>query len=66
MYIEKGYKNLSKKMEEEKATSFKIRKNPLWKKKGIGIYKLIFSRFFEPYATKGACTVPKGYTFCWS
>lgn len=24
---------------------------------------IIFSHFFEPYASKGACTVPKGYDF---
>ncbi|KAJ0700079.1 putative endopeptidase Clp [Helianthus annuus] len=29
------------------------------KRKSIRIYILIF--FFEPYASKGACTVPKGY-----
>lgn len=29
------------------------------KRKSIGIYTLIL--FFEPYASKGACTVPKGY-----
>lgn len=30
-----------------------------------GIYTLIFffEIFFEPYASKGACTVPKGYSF---
>lgn len=30
-----------------------------------GIYTLIlfFSKFFEPYASKGACTVPNGYSF---
>ena len=35
------------------------------KRKRAGIYTLIlfFSIFFEPYASKGACTVPKGYKF---
>lgn len=37
------------------------------KNKRAGIYTLIlfvFSRFFfEPYASKGACTVPEGYNF---
>ncbi|KAJ0875607.1 putative endopeptidase Clp [Helianthus annuus] len=33
-----------------------------YEKKSIGIYTLIlFFFFFEPYASKGACTVPKGY-----
>ncbi|KAG5626504.1 hypothetical protein H5410_011722 [Solanum commersonii] len=31
-------------------------------KKRTGIYTLIHN-FFEPYASKGACTVPKGYNF---
>lgn len=31
------------------------------KRKSIGIYTLILFFFFEPYASKGACTVPGGY-----
>lgn len=44
--------------------SLGVRKILLWKKgkiKRAGIDTLIL--FFEPYASKGACTVPKGYNF---
>lgn len=47
-----------------KALSLEVRKNLSRKKKRkrAGIYTLIHN-FFEPYASKDACTVPKGYNF---
>ncbi|TLX69204.1 ATP-dependent Clp protease proteolytic subunit [Labilibacter sediminis] len=44
---------------QRKSFFFKLEGTFYEKIKSIGIYTLIL--FFEPYALKGACTVPKGY-----
>lgn len=49
---------------QEKVPSFSLEKNLLKKRNRTGINTLIFFAICcEPYASKGACTVPKGYLF---